>query len=288
MQRRTVLSKWFALGMRAVLAALAGLLLVGVSASADAAKVGYPNSMAAAGDSITRAYNTGWFPYVDAPSNSWSTGTSSAVNSHYTRLLAKNSAISGKNYNDAKTGGNMSDLSGQVTTIVSQGVEYVTILLGANDARASSESTMTPVSTYHDQFASAMASLSSGLPDARIYVSSVPDVYHLWEIFHNDARARSVWALFNICPALLANPTSTAQVDQDRRLRVRQRVIEFNTQLQQVCVQYIHCRYDNKAGFNLQFTTSDITTRDYFHPSVAGQAKAASTSWAATFNFTDK
>ncbi len=288
MLNRISLSKSVTLCLRALVVALASLLLVSISASADAAKVGYPNSMASTGDSITRAFNTGWFPYVDAPQNSWSTGTSSTVASHYTRILAKNSLINGKSYNDAKTGGKMSDLSGQVSTVVTQNVEYVTILLGASDACTSSESTMTPIDTYRSQFATALSALSGGLPDARIYVSSVPDVYHLWEIFHNNSSARSTWALFNICPALLANPTSTLQADQDRRLRVRQRVIDFNTQLAQECAQYIHCRYDYNAGFNLQFTTSDVTTRDYFHPSVSGQAKAASTSWSATFNFSDK
>jgi len=36
---------------------------------------GYPNSLAALGDSITRAFNTGTLPFTDAPANSWSTGT---------------------------------------------------------------------------------------------------------------------------------------------------------------------------------------------------------------------
>jgi len=31
---------------------------------------------------------------------------------------------------------------------------------------------------------------------------------------------------------------------------------------------------------------SDVSTRDYFHPSLAGQAKLASVTWAATFAFT--
>jgi hypothetical protein len=58
---------------------LALVLAVGVlptRALADTAKMGYPNSMASLGDSITRAYNTGSFPFTDAIANSWSTGTS--------------------------------------------------------------------------------------------------------------------------------------------------------------------------------------------------------------------
>ena len=54
-------------------------ILVPARAMADTAKVGYPSSMASLGDSITRAYNTGAFPFTDAIANSWSTGTSSTV-----------------------------------------------------------------------------------------------------------------------------------------------------------------------------------------------------------------
>jgi hypothetical protein len=40
--------------------------------------------------------------------------------------------------------------------------------------------------------------------------------------------------------------------------------------------------------YNLAFTASDVTTRDYFHPSVAGQTKAAETAWRSGFDFTDQ
>ena len=63
--------------------------------------------------------------------------------------------------------------------------------------------------------------------------------------------------------------------------------IDFNTQLQQVCAQYIHCRFDNNAAFNIAFMPSDVSTVDYFHPSLAGQTLAASVSYGATFDFTD-
>src|ERR1019366_2191965 len=65
------------------------------------AAVAFPNSIASTGDSITRAYNTG-SPFADNPASSWSTGTTAAVNSHYLRILAKNSGISGHAFNDAK------------------------------------------------------------------------------------------------------------------------------------------------------------------------------------------
>jgi lysophospholipase L1-like esterase len=266
----------------AVFAVLAG------AAAADPAKVGYPNSIASTGDSITRAYNTCSFPYVDCPANSWSTGTSTTVNSVYGRILAANPLVNGRNYNDAKTGGKMTDLNGQVTTAGSQHAELVTILMGANDVCTSSESTMTPVDTLRAQMTTALHTLSSQLPDARIAVSSIPNIYRLWQVLHTNFAAVTVWSLAGICQSMLKNPMSTAQADVDRRARVAQRNSDDNDAIRDVCAQFIHCRFDNYAAYNLQFSASDVTTRDYFHPNVSGQAKAAATAWAAGFDYTDK
>ena len=272
----------------AVLSAVAlGTLIVASSAFADPAKTGYPNSMASTGDSITRAFETGFFPFTDNPANSWSTGTSSTVNSQYRRILAANGAISGKNFNDAKTGGKMTDLNGQVTSAVSQGAEYITVLMGANDVCTSSESTMTSIATFSSQFQAAMNTASTGLPNARISITSVPNIFQLWNVLHTNSSARSTWDSFGICQSMLANSGSTAQADVDRRARVSQRNIDFNTQLAQVCAQYVHCRFDNNAAFNVSFPANAVSTIDYFHPNVSGQALLASVSYGATYNFTD-
>ena len=53
--------------------------------------------------------------------------------------------------------------------------------------------------------------------------------------------------------------------------------------LKNVCGLYTQCRFDNHAVFNTAFTAGDVSTRDYFHPSVAGQAKLAAGTWAVGF-----
>ncbi len=270
-----------------ILAAAAAVLLLTPAKAADPARTGPPNSIASTGDSITRAFETGTLPFTDNPARSWSTGNDSAVNSFYRRILATNSAISGNNLNDARTGAKMTDLNGQVQTAVSQGAQFVTILMGANDVCTSSESTMTSVSTFRSQLQAAMATVTAGLPDARIYVVSIPNIYQLWSILHDNFWARSVWWTASICQSMLANPTSTAQADTDRRARVRQRNIDFNTQLQQVCALYVHCRFDNNAVFNTSFPSGDVSGWDYFHPNTAGQNLLASVAWGATFSFGD-
>lgn len=269
--------------MKRLTALLGALVLLGGSALSATAATPLPRSMASTGDSITRAYNTGFFPYIDNPSASWSTGTNSTVRSHYTRLLALQPLIAGHAYNDAKSGARMIDLAGQLRTAANQHVQYVTVLMGGNDVCTSSESTMTSVAAFRSQFTTAMNAITSGSPSTRVYVVSIPNVYNLWSVLKDNFTARTVWALFGVCQSMLANPQSTAQADVDRRARVLQRETDFNAMLGSVCALYTHCRYDNGAVFGTTFTAADVTSRDYFHPSISGQAKLAAASWAAGY-----
>ena len=266
----------------AVVALAASLLILGSTVAAAVPPV--PSSMSGLGDSITRAFNAcGWF--FDCTSRSWSTGSYSSVNSHYRRILAINPAISGRNYNDARSGARMVDLNGQAQTAVGRGVQYVTVLMGANDVCTSSESTMTSVTTFRTHFQQAMTTLTGGLPNAAIFVSSIPRIKRLWEIGKDNSSARNAWSGFGICQSMLANQQSTAQADVDRRNRVDQRNIDFNSQLAEVCAQYVNCKYDNNAVFNYPFVLSHVSTWDYFHPNTSGQAVLASVSYANGFNW---
>lgn len=268
--------------MRRLLLALvvAAALMTPAVAGAQTA-TDYPDSMASTGDSITRAFNTGLLPYTDAPRNSWSTGSRVYVWSHYRRLLAVNPLIFGRNHNDARSGAEMAELDGQMQVVNTQQVEYVTVLMGANDACASSEAAMTPVSDFRAQFERAMNTVSTGSPTAIVYVVSIPDIYRLWLILHNDPSARLVWRLTGFCRSMLARPGSTATEDEARRQRVRQRVIDYNAALAEVCALFAHCRFDGNAVFNYPFQPRHVSTRDYFHPSLEGQRVLAEVTWNA-------
>ncbi len=279
--------------LRSVLGPFLCLSLLGVVPAGAAADrvppnlAGYPNSIAAAGDSITRAYNAGFWPYVDSPNRSWSTGADARVDGHYLRILSAEPAVSGRRYNVAVSGAKVADLADQVAEVNAASVAYVTILIGANDLCTRTVATMTPVSTFEARFEAAIDELSSGSPRARIYVVSIPSVYRLWEVFKDDPLARTVWRTFGVCRSMLANPRSTAPADTERRQKVQERNVAFNEVLGEVCDAYIHCRYDGDAVFGTRFGPSDVSRRDYFHPSRAGQAKLARVSWEAGFDFTD-
>jgi hypothetical protein len=132
-----------------------------------------------------------------------------------------------------------------------------------------------------------MNRLSTGLPDARIMVSSVPNIFNLWNVLKGNATARLIWGLGSICQSMLANPTSTSAADNTRRANVQARNVAFNGVLQSVCAQYIHCRYDGGAAYAINFLASDVGTNDFFHPNTNGQAKAAAAAWTAGPNYTD-
>jgi hypothetical protein len=146
---------------------------------------------------------------------------------------------------------------------------------------------MTSVADFKAQLLASMKALSKGLPDARIEIFSIPNVYRLWQVLKDSSSARLAWSLFSICPSMLANPLSTAQADVDRRAAVLQRENQFTTTLRKTCARYIHCHYDGNAVFNYPFAAADADTLDYFHPSIGGQAKLAQTAWDAGFDFTD-
>jgi len=267
--------------IRATFVALfaAAALLLPVAAEA----VSYPDSMASTGDSITRAYNTGFFPYTDNAAGSWSTGTNTSVASHYRRLLALNPAIQGKNYNYARSGARMVDLNGQLTTVASRHVDYVTVLMGGNDVCTSSPATMTSVADFNSQFTLAMDNFTRSSPNTRVYVASIPRVLRLWSTLKNNGTARFVWSLFGVCQSMLKNPLSTAAADVARRTAVDEREQAFNGVLESVCATHPHCLFDGNATFNYAFSTADISTRDYFHPSLTGQKNLAAGTWAVGF-----
>ncbi len=261
-----------------------------VAGPASAAKPGgggggassYPASIASLGDSITRGFNAGGW-YSDWPSRSWSTGSDSAVVSHYNRLAKLNRKTTVRVWNDADTGAKMGALAGQALEAKNQGAKYVTVLMGANDACTSTEAGMTSVETFRSQFATAMSTLMSQATPPKVLVASIPDIYRLYQVGKDSSAARNAWSSFGICQSMLANPQSTAAADVDRRARVRQRVVEFNAQLADVCATYTSCKYDGGVVFGYPFALSHLSTWDYFHPNTGGQAVLADVTWKAGF-----
>jgi hypothetical protein len=262
---------------RVVLLSLVVLLLSLVASPVAAATPPpLPASMAALGDSITRAYDA-CCSYGDHPGQSWSTGSAwyDGINSHYERIKRVKPSIAGHLDNDAVSGAKMAAAPGQADNAVRQGASYVTILLGANDLCTSSPSTMTSADSFRTNFERAMATLVRD-PSRRIFVSSIPNIYQLWELLHTNTVARMVWASAHICQSMLGAARTSAE-----RRQVVDREQEFNQILAEVCGKYpTNCRWDGRATYNYQFSVSQVSPLDFFHPSLSGQAALARVTWA--------
>jgi lysophospholipase L1-like esterase len=200
--------------------------------------------MAALGDSITRAADVCCW-YADHPADSWSTGNSpyDGVYSQYEGLVALHPVITNHESNDAVSGAKASGLSTQVSAALGQKPAYVTLLIGANDLCTSSTSNMTSTGNFATQVRASLAALHQGLPEAKIFVSSIPNIYQLWSVLHGNWVARFVWSTAGICQSMLASTnTETA------RQQVVAREAAFNQILSQACALYSQCRWDQDSG----------------------------------------
>jgi GDSL-like lipase/acylhydrolase family protein len=263
---------------RILILALA-VALAGLVAQPAWAAPPLPSSMAAIGDSITRAADVCCY-YGDHPGQSWSTGYTSydGIASHYERIRQLNSAITGHAWNDAVSGAKMDDAPGQATQAVGQHARYVTILMGANDLCTSSPDTMTSTGSFEADFRSTMAILMAQNPQPYVFVSSIPNIYRLWTVLKSNSLARWAWANFHICQSMLG-----ATRTEEERQQVRTREEAFNQILAQECAKYSRCRWDNKAVYDFAFSASQVSTLDFFHPSLSGQAALAKVTWNASW-----
>jgi lysophospholipase L1-like esterase len=260
-----------------VAAGVAGVVLASRSSSSSGPAL--PSSMASAGDSITQAFDLDAGATLrSSPAESWSTGTDPVVDSQYTRIVAAHSALTGHEYNYAVVGAKMAALDGQLQRASAQGVAYVTVLMGANDLCAQSAAAMTPAVTFGAQFQRALTGFFATDPDARVFVASIPNLLQLWQTLQSNLRARIVWGLAHLCPTMLAATDTPAE-----RALVVDREAADNAALAAVCLRFARCRFDGGAVFRQTFSPADISTVDYFHPSLPGQQALASVTWAAGY-----
>jgi len=247
-------------------------------------KSGLPSSMAALGDSITAGFGT-CLTLVACSRNSWSTGGSAAVDSHYRRIRDDNAAIKGNARNFAVPGARAKSLAGQADQAVRAKVQYVTVLIGANDACADRVQDMTATAAFRTQVDTALDRLKRGLPKARVLVVSIPDIYRLWQLGRGNDRAVRAWN-DGVCQSLLANPTSTAEADDRRRRQVDDRVDAYNRELAEACEKYgKRCRWDGGSVHGVRFSLDLVNEIDYFHPDVEGQNELADATYPGRFKW---
>ncbi|MGW4705246.1 SGNH/GDSL hydrolase family protein [Streptomyces sp. NPDC004285] len=231
-----------------------------------------PASVAAVGDSVTRAFDA-CSVLSDCPEVSWATGTDTTVNSLALRLLGP-ARVATHSWNLARTGARMAELPEQMAGAAAEKPELVTVMMGANDACRPTPDLMTPVADFRASFEKALARLRAGAPKAQVYVASVPDLKHLWSTGRVSPMGLQVWKL-GICGAMLADAEDLGPAAERRRAAVQDRVVAYNGVLREVCAKDARCRYDGGAVFGFRFDGGQLSPWDWFHPSRDGQARLA-------------
>ncbi|MFI1719779.1 SGNH/GDSL hydrolase family protein [Streptomyces sp. NPDC020489] len=231
-----------------------------------------PASLAAVGDSITRAFDA-CSVLQDCPEASWATGSSTEVDSLAVRLLGRAKAAT-SSWNYAVSGARMADLAGQMAQAAAKRPGLVTVMAGANDACRDSTAAMTSVADFRTQFEDALRTLRKAAPKAQVYVASVPDLKRLWSEGRANPMGKQVWKL-GICPSMLGDADALDAAATQRRATVQQRVEAYNEVLEEVCARDERCRFDGGAVYEFRFGTDQLSHWDWFHPSVNGQARLA-------------
>ena len=253
-----------------------------------------PALLAAIGDSYSQAYSVSPAYRYDHPQFSWVVGT--AKGDGVLSLLERFRALGDSPIvvDAATSGRTMADAPRQADVVVTAAKKlapgktaYVTFELGTNDLCAS-PNPMTDTVDFQVQLRTAILTLRTGLPaGSRILILAVPDFPHFHDITQADAAARAALALpqnsDRCAPYLGTNgPSSIAQADL--------MLSQYDASLQGMCDDIdsnegttgrLFCTYNASLLAESDFTIKDLSTVDYFHPSLSGQAKMAANAWQA-------
>lgn len=231
------------------------------------------------GDSISLGVNACEQP-GECPAASWAMGTEPSVDSVATRIerqTGRRPSIA----NGAVSGGTVSTLLQSVHAVVAARPQLVMILIGANDACRPSVEAMTSASAFRRDYGQVLDTVLGALPSAHVLALSVPDLYQLWQAGDTSPAASSTWSEFDICGSLLSGSGATDAASDQRREAVRERVVDYNQSIAQLCSARNRCISDGGAIYAQSFTTAELSELDYFHPSIAGQRKIAELAWRA-------
>lgn len=209
---------------------------------------------------------------------SWAGGTSADVQSIASRV----EAAAGERPEvvfTAKDGGKVADALSRVDGLLAKEPDLVTILIGANDVCAPSVADMTSVESFRTDLTEIVDRVEKSRPEATILMPSIPDLNQLWALGAKIPAVTDRWNQSGSCQNLLHDSASHAPEDEDRRAAVAARVDELNAVIAEVCSGSASCVSDDGAVHAHAFSASEISKKDFFHPSAKGQRAIADIAW---------
>jgi hypothetical protein len=240
---------------------------------------GYPGSIVILGDSRGTGYDSDPNrPNTDVPSNDWATGTNPAVDSVYLRLLARDPAIKGHNYNLAQDGTGvdvLADKQAPRAVKLTPAPQLFLIWTGGNDI-TTCPAHAAAVQAYGATLAKALSVLARGAPQSHTFIVSQ------WGSLATAANALStrdrqtLGGQPNSCNSF----DSSGQVLPDKMAQAEATIQSYDAEAQAVCARFSHCRSDGGA-FGHVVDRLSYFSEDLVELSIAGHAKAAAVAWAA-------
>jgi lysophospholipase L1-like esterase len=217
--------------------------------------------IAALGDSHSAGYSA-TPPGGVQLENSWATGTNAPVRSIYLRLRERNGQA-WRAFNQADPGAGASTLSGQAAQIP-QTADLVTVEIGTNDACG-----LGSASDFRANVAAGLAAVAERAPSARIVVVSIFNQLAVWDAVKRVPGARD--------GRMFCTPATTVSGRPELAKAIR----TMNRHLATVCRRQPRCRYDGGAAYRIRWSSADVSSVDFFHPSLSGQRKITAAVWAS-------
>ena len=277
--------------MAASIAVLCAVLLAGCSPSPSSAPSPSPSetvsaaslapveSLVVMGDSISLGVNA-CQTAGRCPAEAWATGTDPASDSLLLRLAAS-TGVTPVSLVQAGEGARLADLLDNVPRVARAKPQLVAILIGANDACATSVAAMTPAAAFSRDYARLLTDLHAAVPGATLLALSVPDISQLVPLGARDPAVVAAWNRSSSCSSLLERADSTAGADRVRRREVGDRVDAFNAAIADACSATSGCIGDDGGVHEVALTADDVSSIDHFHPSSRGQSAIADAAWTA-------
>ncbi len=223
------------------------------------------------GDSITKAFNSKGI--LDRPWYSWSSGYANQSESHYNQLKKIYENV--ERYNFARTGAIAVELAGQVQRAIEKKVDYVTILMGANDVCHWNQNHFEALETFKTDYINAIESLISANSNIKILVVPIPNMVRMWEVgIESNRNCSAKWKRYRICQNLLGKDVSDLE-----RQQFAERLEDANAVITEIAYSYPeHVVFVEKVA-TTDFKLNHISSIDCFHPSLEGQNFLAEETW---------
>jgi hypothetical protein len=269
-----------------ILVVLVGVVMCICAAAADGGlrnAAGFPRSIvvlgndgAALGQGADSAH-----PYRSTPADSFATGTSPAVKSIYSRILAVNPAIRGYAVDLVSEDASAAALQSQFHKAAALKPGLVVLDL-EGDVKCDGKD-QSRVTDFGTQVTAALATLESSLPSTKIVVMSSWGSFSSYVTYLNglSENARLKHAGKSLCQ-LVSAPSGNVVPSHVAYLETF--VYAYDKQLATACASSPQCHYDGGAAQRMPTTAADISV-DQEHLTVQGEAKLAAVEWAALSGF---